>query len=173
MAGENTLTSAANGAIQNYLNQNLNTCLPGKITKVKDIKRKRVSVKPLIKDKYFEGDSVEFPEITNVPLLLPYDFGDFIIKPPAKLWLDQQVIIIFSQRSLDNYLSTGDLSEPKSTTKFSKSDAFCIPGLSTFNADSPLLDDNDDFEIRYSGGKFVIHEDGQIDINGGNFTVDV
>lgn len=171
MPENNTLTSAINGAIKNYLSENLNTCLPGVITSVKDIRKKRVTVKPQIKDKYFSGEVLEFKEITNVPLILPYDWGEFIIKPPARLWVGQQVIIHFSQRSLDNYMSTGTLSEPKSTTKFSKNDAFAIPGLSSFKNNSTNLNDNDDFEIIYGDSKFTMHDDGKITITNGTGTI--
>ena len=172
MISTNTLVSATKDSSKAELANNLNTALPGRITDVKQFDRLRVTVKPLIKNVYWDGDELELRDITNVPLMLGYIVGDVIIKPPANSLVGTDVMVIFSQRSLDNYLSTGRLSTPKSRTKFSLSDGVAFPGLHSFVDPIDGLSNNNDLEIIYKGkGNITLKENGDVSINNDNLVV--
>ena len=168
------------------LSENLNTGLPGVIHEVQDYKKKMISVKPLIKKRINKDLFIEIPIINNVPVIYP-ESDTWMIKPPLakgmKVWL------VFSQLSMDNFLSSGDESLPDEMGNFSLSDAVAFLGFRDFKNDNPLIDNNDDFEIIFNSNKIVIKKDnsiilqnengtiklnsnGQVDINNGNLTVE-
>lgn len=157
--------TAIKTAIAHYINSNLNTCLPGKITRVIDYKKRKVSVQPTIRRVYLDEEVLEPPVIDNVTLQYT-GTEDAIIKFPIKV--GQNVLLIFSQRSLDNWLLSGDVSLPGSKRKFDISDAIAIPSLQTFNTDHPLIDNNEDTEIVTKDNKIVIKANGTIEIGGDN-----
>jgi len=70
------------------------------------------------------------------------------------------VLLIFSERSLERWLSVGGVVEPGSNRKFDISDCIAIPGLFSFA--NPIDDDSDNLVVQYKKGKFVINEDNKI-----------
>lgn len=148
----------------------VNTALPGIITKVDDISKQKVSVKIMIKKKFDDGESLDYPEITDVPLIIP-SFGDAVIKPPVSSLKGIPVLLVFAQRSLGNWLINGENLDPPDKQKFSIKDAIAIPGLNPFVTNKGLSK-NDDFEIIYKDSSVVIEGSGRVNINNGNLTIE-
>ncbi len=123
----NQFNDVIKGVIQNSL-LNLNFCLPGQI-ETYDPKLKKVSVKPLLK-KQLSGQEVVIPVIENVPVVFTSSKSSIVSTP---LKQGDGCLLIFSQRSLDEWLSKGGDILPKDPRTFDLSDAICIPGLFPFN----------------------------------------
>lgn len=157
-------------SIVRLIHQNVNTAIPGIITKVDDIKRQKVSVKIMIKKKYDDGEELDHQEITDVPLIIP-SFGDAVIKPPLKSLKNLPVLIIFSQRSLGNWLINGENLSPPDKQKFSIKDAIAIPGITPF-VENNKINENDNFEIIYNDASIVLEDSGTVNINNGNLTIE-
>lgn len=137
----------------------IHTCLPGKIDSY-DYKKRKANVKPLIKKKLINGDAEELPVISNVPVIIPgtqdvgFSFpvnsGDFCL-------------LLFSERALEKWLSSGGVTEPGDARKFDLTDALAIPGLFSFNQNNPI-NNNDDVCIYNKTQKIIIKKNGDIEI---------
>ncbi len=155
------------GAVVNVMLSGIHTCLPGKIESY-DHAKKKASVKPLIRKKYADGTVIPLPVIVNVPVVWMQGGGAVFTFPLKK---GDGVLLLFAERNIDRWLSEGGDVEPKDSRKFHLSDCIAIPGLDDFKTgENP--DNNDDVTLKYLGGKVVIHNDGQVNINDGNLTVD-
>lgn len=135
---------------------NIHTALPGIITNY-DSKLQKADVKPTLQKKYYNGKVTNMPIITNVPIVFPRSSEAFI-KFPLKA--DDGVLLIFSERSLERWLSVGGIVQPGSNRKFDISDCIAIPGLFSFN--QPIPDSTDNLVIKYKNGKFVINPNNKI-----------
>lgn len=139
-------------AISNFISD-VNVCLPGKIVRIIDAKKRKISVQPEIKRVYLDGTELEPPIIENVPLKYTGS-SEAIFHFPIKV--GDKVILVFSQRSLDNWLSTDKLTTPGNRRMFDISDAFAIPGIQSFSGDHPLIDDPDDVVVRTENHDFHV-----------------
>lgn len=141
-------------AIQNTfeaLIAQLNTCLPGEIVTY-DYKKKKASVKPLIKRLFLNGETLDLPVIHAVPVVFPGTASLGIHFPLKK---GDPVLLVFSQRSLDKWLQSGEDVNPGDSRKFDLSDAVAFPGLTSFNKGS-IADNNEDIFIKTDGRKVKI-----------------
>ena len=156
-------------AITNFISE-INICLPGRIVEVLDYKKRQISVQPEIKKVYLDGEELDPPIIENVPLSY-FGMSEAILNFPIKS--GDKVIIIFSQRSLDNWLSKGTLTIPGSKRKFDISDAIAIPCLQAFNSNHSLIDNNNNTELIFDGKKIKFIKDSvlQIDTTGNKITI--
>lgn len=132
---------------------NIHTALPGHIIKY-DAALQKAEVKPNIQKKFYNGDVKDMPIITNVPVVFPRS-SEAYFKFPLKA--NDGVLLIFSERSLERWLSVGGIVEPGATRKFDISDCIAIPGLFSFA--EPIDDSSDNLIIKYKSGKMVINED--------------
>ena len=132
---EVTLVSLIKQHIDDNLEQ-LHTSLPGRIESY-DAATQKANVKPLLKvpnlDENGETSYLSIPVITDVPVVFPGANGFRCTFPMTK---GDTVLIMFSESSLDSWLSTGKESEPNAGTRHDISDAFILPGLNPFS--SPL-----------------------------------
>lgn len=151
----NTLVSFTKAMISNALFE-VHTCLPGKIEKYDESEHK-ADVKPMIQRVLANGDALEMPVVANVPVVFPRT-KKFIMHYPIKK--DDGVLLVFSERSLDNYLSTGKDDPIDDGKKFDLTDAIAIPGFFSFN-ETTLAENNDDFVINFNDAKFVIDKTGK------------
>lgn len=135
---------------------NIHTALPGHIVKY-DPKLQKAEVMPDIQKKYYNGKVTDMPIITNVPIVFPRSSEAFIKFPLKK---NDGVLLIFSERALERWLSVGGIVEPGSNRKFDISDCIAIPGLYSFA--NPIDDDSDNFIIKYKEGAFVINPDNKM-----------
>jgi hypothetical protein len=142
----------------------LHTALPGQIEEY-DYTTQRAKVKPLIQRQDADGTLESFPVIVDVPVVWPRSGGASLTFPVAA---GDTVLLIFSERSLDWWLSMGGDSAPGDPRRFDLSDAIAIPGLYPFSAAS--LDPNgQDVRLQMGGAQIVINPGGKIAL--GNPTV--
>ncbi len=98
----------------------LHTCLPAVVTKVSG---QTIDCQPTIKRK-LAGELVNLPLLTNVPIRY-MKTKTFSISIPIEV--DDHVLVVFSERSIDTWLTQGGLQNPFDIRKHSLSDAFAFP----------------------------------------------
>jgi len=134
----------------------INTSIPGVVNKY-DSSKNLATVKPTVKRRLVSGEYVALPEIVNVPVLFLQGGGASITFPIEK---GDPVLIIFAQRSLDEWLSgdgTGDV-EPSTSRKHDISDAIAIPGL------LPSLKPAAGFSVQFKGASVTLTPTGRVKI---------
>lgn len=174
------LSTAINQLIEVALS-GLYCVLPGYVVKY-EYRTCKASVQPAIKKTYLTTVEEELlptevknlsqlPIIEDVPVLWPRT-ADFIIHAP--LAKGDGVLLLFSDRSLEGFLNanSGRTVDAPDNRKHSLSDAIAIPGLYGFKNVNPSSGFNQ-VEIIYKDAAIVIEENGRVDINDGNLTVDV
>jgi len=155
-----TLETVIQTAIDSSLKE-LHTCLPA-IVQSFDKTEQTVDVQPTIKRK-IKGELVDLPLLTGVPIRFPKT-SDFSITWPIKT--DDHVLVIFAERSIDNWLINGDLQSAGDLRKHSLSDGFAIPMM---YPQTDLISSFDDtnLQIRTSSGSGItLTPGGIIELNG-------
>lgn len=153
-----TLPEVLKISVQRALSE-IHTCLPGKIEKF-DHKTQKASVLPLIKKKYKDGKAESMPVIENVPVVFPRCAkGSFTFPLEA----GDGVLLVFSERSMERFLSTGGEQEPGDTRKFDLTDAIAIPGLFPFSVESKTENNEDSLWI-FNETKIRLKENGDVEI---------
>ena len=137
---------------------NVHTSLPG-IVKGYDPLTNKATIQPAL-NKNFTSGVMPMPVLENVPIMFPKN-----IRFPVNN--GDYVLLIFSERSLDLWLSVGGQVTPTDPRKFDLSDAIAIPGLIPFTTTFPN-NNNQDFVIDYSGSSITIKQNGDIIIKTGN-----
>ncbi len=170
MKHQHRLATLIPRVIRTIIADELFTCLPGSISKVLDAKKRKIAVKPGIIKNYLSGEELELPIVENVPLVvmgndrytvaIPFDKGD-------------NVLLVFSQRALDIWLSKGKTVLPGDTRKFSINDAFAISGLHSFADVIPLLENNTDFGLIKENSKVIIDDSDNIIIKNENWNIEI
>lgn len=111
------------------------------------------------------GELVPYPPIPNVPVNHPRSSdGSAHIHFPVKVGDD--VTLMFSSRSLDNWKSSGGMSDPDDPRKNHLSDCFAVLGGSS-KADAFDVEDPDAIEIVNGDSKIQVFEDGTFAIKNG------
>lgn len=163
----------------------LNTCIPAIVDEF-DPTTQRVSAVPAIMAKVVkQNGAVEYiqcPKITNIPVAITKGAGLYITYPIAK---GENCTLLFSQRSIDNFLLEGgiqrpfDTDTPQTTTIrcMDMTDAMCFPGLIT-NKETLGAYATDAIEIRNTAGTVKVsvkenslilqQESATVQISGGN-----
>lgn len=100
----------------------VHTAFPGKITDY-DPDKGLAKVKPLVKYTTPNGMRLDFPEICDLPVVLPQSSGIGVAYPVNK---DDFCIIMVSEKALDSWL-TGQ--EDSTELRFDITSSMCIPGL--------------------------------------------
>jgi hypothetical protein len=135
----------------------IHTCMPATIEKY-DFEHQKASVKPSIKKTYRDGEVAEMPVIEGVPVVFPRSGGASLTFPVNQ---GDAVMLLFSERSLENWLIEGGEQEPGDPRRMDLTDAIAIPGLYSFKETSPQKN-NTDVQLQYKGGQFVINPSGKI-----------
>lgn len=179
------------GMIDSRISQ-LNTSMPGLIVSY-DPATALAVVQPALKIKFrASGEIVALPIIENVPVLWPRGNSSVIEMDLEK---DDPVTLIFSQRSIDLWLTSGGLTDPKDPRKHHLSDAFCFPGgypkskpqsavknKITMKKDGSIISMNEKvtttlsadggFSIKNAGGQFAFSKDGKFTTKGNGDSLD-
>lgn len=148
----------------------LNTCLPGVVEKY-DASTKTADIKPTLKRRYTkDNELVSLPVIPNVPMCF-MQTKTSLISMPVKVGDD--VLIIFSERSIDNWKSSqgGKEIDTADTRKFALSDAFAIPICKPLGTGVPAEGESIYIKNIDSVGRF--HENGQIKLENSIAYVDI
>lgn len=138
----------------------VHTALPAEIV---SYEKGKATVKILIKRK-INGDLMEFPPITDVPVLQPRSNGgkSFISMPIKK---GDTGMLTFQERSIDKWLIAGGSVDPNDTRKFDLSDAVFTPGL--YPDDNRLEYENKNaLEVTNDQCSFILHPDGRMELKG-------
>ena len=101
-------------------------------------------VRPQFKKKYLDGEILSSPIIYNVPVIQPRAGGAYIHLPIKK---GHQVMLVWADRSLEKWLTSGGEVDPEDKRKHHISDAVAYPGGYPFN-DTVAVDNGDDVIIR-------------------------
>ena len=139
----------------------INTCIPA-VVDTFDAATQRISARPAIRGKFINPDDFsvqyfDYPKITNIPLSLQWSPNVGGITYPIKS--GDICTLIFSQRSLDNFLISGKTSDPFDPADakyteirlFDLTDAMCFPGIITNNLQIQGYN-NDAIEVRTADG---------------------
>lgn len=110
----------------------VHTCVPGKIVSF-DPSICQATVLPSMKIKKPDGEMMDYPQITGVPVLFPQYYGQkatiaFPVKP------DDGCLILFAEQALDQFLYQRDTG---TDLRFDLSNAVAIVGI--FAAGNPLM----------------------------------
>jgi len=155
-----TLEGLIRTAIESYLVQ-INTSMPGRIESF-DSENQTATVQPLFRRTFADDSQVDLPQITNVPVQFPRSSMGSIYFPVGQ---GDPCLLIFSQRSLDNWQQSGDIVDPDDDRMFDLSDAVAIPGVSA-NGQGITIDDPAAVELRNDQGLIQIKPDGTFQIKG-------
>lgn len=141
----------------------VHTAIPARVVKY-DVTRQMVSVQPVIKVAHITEDdkrAVEsLPQIVNVPVQFPSGGGYRITFPMKE---GDTGLVLFSEASLDIWLSKGGDVDPADDRRFSLADAVFVPGVRDFaHALKSAADDrmtmgkDDGLQIHIDGSKIKI-----------------
>ena len=154
MVESKTWSETINTIIDNRL-LDVHTSIPA-IVQSFDASNGRVDVQPALRRKLSTGDYIDIPIISGVPVMYPQS-QDSIVSFPLKK--DDEVLLVFSERSVDSWKNTGGVVDPLERRKFDLSDAFAIPiGRSQPVDSSKLQIKHKDAIISLDGGSKVAIE---------------
>jgi hypothetical protein len=153
-----TLPQATRRAIDARLAE-IHTAIPGRVETFNRA-RAQVSVKPLIKRIYRDGLQISLPVISNVPVIFPRSGEASLTFPLQK---GDTGLILFSERSLENWLARGGEAEPGDPRRFDMTDGIFLPGFYPFNSASPAEVDGS-LALKFKTAKIKIQPNGKIAI---------
>jgi hypothetical protein len=122
-----TLTPTLSQLLDDFINSKLldvHVALPARIVSY-DSKTQYASVQPEIKRKFKDGAVVNLPIINNVPVVMPRTSSSYVYLPIKQ---GDNVLLIFSERSIDIWKNKGGDTDPKDARHHALSDAFAIVG---------------------------------------------
>lgn len=140
--------------------------MPAKVLKY-DKDKRLADVQPVFKRKYRDGKVEDSPVIYNVPVAHNQAGNSFVHMPLKE---GHSVMLVFQDRSLEKWISSGGVHDPEDTRAHHISDAIAYPG--GYPSNEPLKINNpDDLIIGHSDGKdggdrmeFRFKEDGKLQI---------
>lgn len=157
-----TLQHALSVAIDTYMTT-VHTAIPAEVDKY-DHQKQIADVKPVLKRRFEDGTELELPVIPNVPVAWPGSVDGSLTFPLNR---GDTVLLVFSERSMDEWLAQGGVVSPSDGRKFDLKDAVAIPRLPEFMTGG-LADNNTDMQLRFGDTVLRIKPDGELKIEGGN-----
>ena len=122
-------------ALNNALAE-INVAMPATIVSY-NAGNQRATVKPSLAKRLSNGNTLQAPQIVNVPVCFPVaDVGGNKAMITLPMKAGDGVLLVFSQRSIENWLD-GSKGSPDDPRMFDLSDAFAIPSC---NTKSPAAD---------------------------------
>jgi len=112
----------------------MRVAIPAKVIKY-DKDKQFCDCQPVIKETFRDESTEEMPIIYSVPVAHQRAGDAYIHMPLAK---GHYVLLVFSDRSLDKWLSTGGIVSPDDKRLHHLSDAVAIPGCYPFNEASDV-----------------------------------
>jgi hypothetical protein len=157
-----TLQQGILSVIDGVLNH-LHTCLPGIVERY-DYKTQTAEIKPALKRKFADDTEVELPIIPGVPVIWPGTQDGGMSFPLNR---GDTVALIFSERSMDEWISRGGVVSPADGRQFDLTDAMAIPRI-VAGATAGHADNNDDMVLKFKSALIRIKSNGDIEIGGLN-----
>lgn len=123
----------------------------------------KADVRPIHKYRLNTGEFVEPPTLYDVPVP-PLQWGDWVIHAPLNV--DDRVIVLYSERSLDEWLlNGGDRIEPEDPRRFDDKDAIVIGKIGPFADKADGLEaDALSLSNRDGTSKVVLRPDGTVEL---------
>lgn len=158
-----TLAELIRMAVQTH-SDNLRVCMPATV-ETYDHKKQVVSATPDFKNTYADGQTAGMPMIYDVPVCFPRAGAAFICLPLKK---GDKVLLVFCDRSLEKWLSSGAQNDPADTRAHHLSDAIAFPGCYPTSSPAQVNNAND---LIIKNGKFEIRmrDDGRVQILNGQW----
>lgn len=138
----------------------LHTSLPGKVVDYDSAKQTATVKISLMRMYEGETQAVELPPIPNVPVVWPRTAKAQVHLPLAA---DDDVWLIFSERSLDQWKSSGGVIDPKDRRRHNLTDAVALVG-GTAPVKPFTVNDPESIEIVNDQGKVQIKSDGTVNL---------
>lgn len=163
-------TDLLQSAIWSEIIAKLNTAIPAVVDSY-DKKGPYVSATIVINKTTAEGEVLTFKSIVKVPVVFPRT-NRFKMSYPLEA--GDGVLLLFSQRSLDEWYNSGKVSTPVITRTYALTDAIAIPGLfglgqgKAVTSEKELEIEFDDVKITSDGKKWKIT--GDMELNGSDYT---
>jgi hypothetical protein len=133
--------------------------MPGVIEEY-DFKMQKASIKIDMHELHDDGSVIDYPVITDVPIIFPRSGGASITMPVKR---GDSCLVLFLDRDISNWL-LGNPSKTNSRRKHSLNDAVAIVGLSPFNKNGKAKN-NTDLLITFDGCEITLKPGGKIDIH--------
>jgi hypothetical protein len=166
MGSVSTLKSSWSDIIRALIDKvllDLNVCLPAKIISY-DPETQYADVQIQLYQNV-NGAMVEYPPIPNVPVKHPRAAGG-TCRIHMPLQPGDDVTLIFSQRSLDNWKTEGGMTDPADPRKHHITDAYALIGGSSM-ADAFSVEDPSAIEMVNGDSKIQVFPDGTFAIKNG------
>lgn len=151
------ITELLNIIVSNKIAE-MHICTPAKIITY-DFATRKASVQPSLNQKYSDDEILVFPIIHNVPVMQPSSGGASVNFPVKQ---NDNVLLIFSERSLEQWLQDGKQSTPDDPRQNNLTDAVALLGLNPFNVTS-AAENNEDLLIAYDGSKIRFKPNGIVE----------
>lgn len=153
-----TLTEVFKQALDSFAAE-MRVSAPAEVVRY-DHKKQLVDVRPYHKKKYRDGKTADAPIIYNVPVAFPRAGEAFISLP---IGVGHTVMLVFSDRSLEKWLSSGASGEPDDTRKHHVSDAVAIPGGYPFS-NTAKVSNAKDLIVKNKNLEMRIRKDGKMQV---------
>ena len=110
----------------------MHTCLPGRIESYLGHTIRKAVVKPLVKIKNKNGAIIDIPPISDVPVIFPSGNNFSLLWDIEK---NDGCTLFFAETGIGNFLNSGgQVIDADDSSRFSLTDAICVPGLFPFSA---------------------------------------
>ena len=126
-----------------------------------DFKTQKASVKIDMQEAYGEDSLIDYPVLTNVPVIFPKSGGASLTMPVVR---GDTCLVLFFDRDMTAWLLGAKSKKPNSPRHHDLNDAVIIMGLSPFTAKSAAKN-NTDVLLTYHGSNIALKPNGEIDIN--------
>lgn len=147
-------------ALVDKIGNNIRVAMPAIIEKY-DFKTSKVDIKINVKELFENGSDIDYPIISNVPLIFPRSGGASIILPVKR---GDSCLVMFLDRDISAWLLGGNNVKPETRRAHNLNDAVAIIGLTPFSLPSPAKNDQD-LLISYSGTEIELKPGGVVNIN--------
>jgi len=166
-----SFSEALQRVVNTFLFENFNTAIPAIVEKQDG--PYRVVVTPAINHKYPDGTILNHNPIANVPLVMSRTKNAVIRLP--KLQSGDGVLLIFSQKALDTWLSSDNTKQVSADDprRFDLTDAIAIPGLFPFDIETPSPVDEESLEIIHNGAIISIDKNDKITMSNSDCTIEI
>jgi len=146
----------------------MHICLPAKILEY-DHSKQQAKVKPLINKFVNKDNTIILPDIYNVPVM-QLSSGQASITMPVNI--NDTVLLLFSEASLEEWLTNGQLATPDDPRRNNLTDAIALLGLRDFSKPAQA-DNNTDLLIKYDNSEIRFKPAGKLDIKCSDATLQV
>lgn len=157
MSGADTENPTLDQVLSRAINHRLmdvHTALPARVERY-DPAKQEADVQPLIRRRYRDDTEEALPMVTGVPVVWPRTEKAIISLPLAK---GDTVLVLFSERSLDEWVASGGQTTPADNRRHALTDGIAVPGLYPTTGGSDA--DADDVLIKHEEGEIRVQPGG-------------